>query len=406
MMNRECRLGGLLLSCLLGTVVSTSAKAQETVAGDLFPASASSPSAPYSPTVSFGFLPALQVATPKPGSPHVADDFNGDATSDLLWFNPSLSQVGYWTMTANLASGFQNSVTRTGGRTFNVTAGYFVGASGDFNNDGYSDLIFTSAKRDLWLWTNSQQGGWTSTEIGTYPSQWQLIGAGDINGDGYDDLLWMDPSDCEFAYWTMQGGARIGYKIVKVACGYYPIGIGYYSTTNRLSILWTSAANDLYVWDSTGTGFFSTNLSSTINLANVWAFGGGFMGGNMGLEYYQEYSGSPGSGSVYGAIYSRLFDARGNQTGFSGGALWSGGGFGGLGSAGYIIQANGVNATGLYTINQSRNSISTGGLGIPGTDQTFSGNAPDFTGYNNWMYPAGWYVVGAPVNGTAPLPWH
>ncbi|OOG39624.1 hypothetical protein B0E52_13135 [Rhodanobacter sp. C06] len=338
------------------------------------------------------------------------NDFNGDGTSDLLWFNPTLSQAGYWTMTATTVgvpfSG--GGVTRTGTHTFGVTPGYFIGATGDFNNDGFADLIFTSPKRDLWLWTNNQHGGWISTEIGSYPSQWQLIGAGDINGDGYDDLLWLDPSDCEFAYWTMRGSVRTGYRIFKIACGYYPIGIGYYSPSNRLSILWTSPANDLYIWDSTGDGFVSTNLSSTINLANVWAFGGGFMGNSMGLEYYQPYANGPaGYGSVYGAIYSRLFDAKGNQTGFSGRGLWSGGGIGGLGSAGYIIEANGINATGLYILDQANSTISTGGL--PGSDIAFSGNAPipsaPDQGVDQWSYPIGWYVVGAPANGTAAPPW-
>lgn len=346
------------------------------------------------------------MATPIPGSEHVPGDFNGDGTSDLLWFNPTLSQLGYWTMSATTVGVPFNGggVTKTGTRLFDVTPGYFVGAVGDFNVDGYADLIFTSANRDLWLWTNNQRGGFTATQIGSYPSQWQLVGAGDVDGDGYDDLLWLDPSDCEFAYWTMRGGARTGYKIFKIACGYYPMGIGYYSTSNRLSILWTSAANDLYVWDSTPNGFISTNLSSTINLANVWAFGGGFMGNGMGLEYFLAYGTAPwppNVGSGYGALFSRVFNANGDQTGFSGGANWEGG-LTSKGSGGYIIQGNGVNATGLYIIDQASSIISTGGL--PGSDLNFSGNAPIPPGSSQWTYPVGWWVVGAPANGTAALP--
>ena len=405
MLNKNCRLGGVVLLCLLSASFAMSAHAQNVHGEELLPASASSPSAPYSPLVSFGTLPALQVSTPIPGSSHVPDDFNGDGTSDLLWFNPTLSQVGYWTMTATTVgvpfSG--GGVTRTGSHTFNVTPGYFVGATGDFNNDGFTDLIFTSAKRDLWLWTNNHQGGWTSTEIGTYPSQWQLIGAGDINGDGYDDLLWLDPSDCEFSYWTMQGGVRTGYQIIKIACGYYPIGIGYYSPTNRLSILWTSPANDLYIWDSTGSGFTSYNLTSYVgNLAHTWAIGGGFMGNGMGIETYAVSSDGTYDVSV-GGVYSRIFDTNGNQTGFQGGMEWDGGTAFYSGSGGYLIQGNGVNATGLYSINQANAAIYTGGL--PGTDLIFSGNAPiPWTG-ESWSYPVGWYVVGAPANGTAAPPW-
>jgi hypothetical protein len=401
MSSKYCRLGGTLLSCLLGASIATNARAQEQ------PATASSPPAPYSPLVSFKTLPALQAATPIPGSPHVPGDFNGDGTSDLLWINPTLNQVGYWTMSAVLPGQSPSvTVTRTGARTINVTPGYFVGAVGDFNNDGYADLVFTSANRDLWLWTNNHQGGFTSTEIGTYPSQWQLVGAGDIDGDGYDDLLWLDPSDCQFAYWTMQGAVRTGYKIIPVACGYYPIGVGYYTPSNRLSILWTSPANDLYIWDSTGSDFKAYNLTSYFTssmgtFASVWAIGGGYMGKNIGVE---SNTSGPFSAAI-GNVYSRTFDSDGNQTGFVRTPEWDGGIVYNLGSGGYLIQGNGVNATGLYALDQDNDRIISDGLSD--SNPIFTGNAPIFpTGFTmNFTYPDGWRVVGAPGNGTAAPPW-
>lgn len=410
MLNKECRLGGLVLACLIGAAVSARAPAQQQAmrSGELQPASPSSPSAPYSPVVSFAHLPALQVATPIPGSNHVPGDFNGDGTSDLLWFNPLQSQVGYWTMNATpIANTVDTSggVTRTGARTFKVTPGYFVGAAGDFNDDGYADLVFTSAKRDLWLWSNSQQGGFISTEIGSYPSQWQLLGAGDVDGDGYDDLLWLDPSDCKFAYWTMRGATRTGYQIMNVACGYYPIGIGYYTSSNRLSILWSSAAHDLYVWDSTGSGFVAYSLDPSLNgnFTNAWAVGGGYMGVGMGVESY-----FPSNGTGAGFIYSRTFDGNGHQTGFPVSIGWSAPSTGGYGSGGYVIEGNGVNLTGLYLINPEASTISVGGLTNSHEGLTGNAPAPDNPSHPKptWTYPAGWYVVGAPVNGTAPLPWH
>lgn len=401
MIKQYGRFGGIALSFLLAASWSYGAAASNQPVAEMAAASATV----TSPAVSFGTLPALQVSTPKPGSNYVPGDFNGDGTSDLLWFNPILSQAGYWTMNATTAgvpfSG--GGVTRTGLASYPVTPGYFVGAVGDFNNDGYADLVFTSANRDLWLWTNDQHGHWQATEIGTYPSQWQLVGAGDIDGDGYDDLLWLDPSECKFAYWTMQGAARTGYKIIDIACGYYPVGIGYYQPSNRLSILWTSAANDLYIWDSKPTGFVSYNLSNYVgSMAYVWALGGGYMGNGIGIEYYQANTSSPG-GLAWGAIFSRIFDARGNQTDFQGGLDWDGGASP-LGSGGYVIQGNSVNATGLYMIQQSTHTISTGGL--PGSDLAFSGNAPIWTNYDNWVYPIGWWIVGAPANGAAnPANW-
>ncbi len=386
MHRMDGRISGIALSCLLGLTFACGAHAQATT------------------TVSFADLPALQAATPIPGSTHVPGDFNGDGTSDLLWFNPSLSQVGYWSMTATIPGNFGGGVTRAAVNTYNVTPGYAVGAVGDFNNDGYADLVFTSANRDLWLWTNDQHGHWQSTEIGTYPNQWQLIGAGDIDGDGYDDLLWLDPSECKFAYWTMRGAVRTGYKIFDVACGYYPVGVGYYTPTNRISILWSSAAKDLYIWDSTPPGFASYNLTAYAGLTNVWTVGGGFMGKNIGLEeHLEDPSGLYYTGTSW--TITREFDAQNRQTsvqltqGSEGGLqLFQGE----VGSAGYIIQGNGVNRTGLYMLDPVRSTINTNGLADP-HDPTSAVPLPP--GAQSWPYPLGWYVVGAPINGTTAPTW-
>ena len=300
-------------------------------------------------------------------------------------------------------------------RTFNVTPGYFVGASGDFNNDGYADLVFTSANRDLYLWTNDQNGGFTSRYMGTYPSQWQLVGAGDINGDGYDDLLWLDPSDCQFAYWLMQGGTRIGYKIINIACGYYPMGIGYYTPSNRLSILWTSAAHDLYIWDSTGDDFKRYNLSDIghtgfgylLDIKHMWAIGGGFMGKDIGIEWYESTNeADPGynvpGGVGFGFTLSRDFDADGNQIGYEEKLSWSGGVGETPVSGGYLLQGLSTNATALYILDATNSGLTTDGL--PYGDPTYASNAPyvDLAPHvDTWIYPTGWYVVGAPGNGTA-----
>lgn len=348
--------------------------------------------------VSFGTLPALSPTNAAPGSHTVPNDFNGDGASDLIWFNPDLSELGIWTMTSSA-----HGPRRTGARTFNITPGYYVGASGDFTGDGYGDLVFTSTNRDLWLWSNVGGRGFQSEYVGTYPYNWQLVGAGDINGDGYDDLLWLDPSDCQFGYWLMKGSKRIGSKVVNVSCGYYPVSLGYFNSSPRLSIFWTSAAGDLYVWDSTGSGFRSYNLSSAFDgsgstdrpARSAWAIGGGHAGNGIGLERYDS-----ATGQGYGLTLQRTFDTRGFQTDVVKSQTWSGTApFISPGSAGYLVQ-NGN--TGLYTLNPQSHAIMTYGpvTGSP----AISGAAPQ-PGGTSWTYPYGWRVVGAPANGATPLPW-
>ena len=77
--------------------------------------------------------------------------------------------------------------------------------------------------------------------MSSYPAGWQLVGAGDVDGDGQDDLLWLNSGSCEFAYWLIRNGVRVGYRIIPFSCGYTPIAIGYFTPTPRISIAWTSS---------------------------------------------------------------------------------------------------------------------------------------------------------------------
>ncbi len=354
-------------------------------------------------TVDFNSLPVLQASTAIPGGYRTPGDFNGDGFSDVPWFNPTTHQFGYWTMTAtqgipNLQAPF---VTRTGVKTWNVTPGYVVGAIGDFNGDGYADIVWTSQANDLWLWANNKQGGFTSTLIDSYPSQWQLVGAGDVDGDGYDDLLWIDPSECKFAYWTMRGSVRTGYKIINIACGYHPIAIGYFTPANRISIMWTSAAHDLYVWDSTGSGFQSYDLSSYFSTDAIWAIGGGYGGVGIGVSLRGGTNVSDATGQGY--LINRSFGEDGHQTDVSTRFLWGGAGNWSYAQATFLIANYGVNSTSLYYTDQSQSMLINGGLPMAFAD--WSGTAPNPGPGFFWAYPQGWYVIGAPGNGASPFPW-
>jgi len=364
---------------LVSTLATTQAKAQD---------------------ITFGTLPALQVSTPIPQGTHVPGDMDGNGVSDLFWFNPSTSQFAYWLMDTNDATG---AVTRIGSRTFNITPGYFVGAIGDFNGDGLADVVFTSNNHDLYLWTNNGSGGFTSKQLASYPAGWLLVGAGDIDGDGQDDLLWLNPSQCEFGYWLMKNGVPTTTKAVKIACGYYPLSIGYYTPTNRLSIIWTSALNDLYVWDSAGNGFASYSLGTYGQNNMLVAIGGGFAGANMSLMTAQADANSPTTGGAYGYALSRVFNASLQQSSYIEDIVWDGGVVLPLSSAGYLIEGRGTNLPGLiYEDPQfQRIGVCPPAGGIPGAE---NGPAPYPESCPFFSYPQGWYVIGALANGVVPVP--
>ena len=186
------------------------------------------------------------------------DDVDGDGLSDLLWFNAEKSKIGYWLSSeTSSASAYVRGPTKT----FDVKRGYYVGAVGDFNGDFKTDLILTSAKRDLYLWS-SNGTSFDSTHIGHYPEGWQLLGAGDVDGDGDADLLWWNEKKCEFGYWIMHGATVAQKTTVKATCGYHVAAIGHFMQTTHLDLLWTSDAHDVYLWAGSDTGFTSTLLGN------------------------------------------------------------------------------------------------------------------------------------------------
>lgn len=336
-------------------------------------------------------LPVLQTTTPVPGSTHVPNDFDGNGTSDLIWYNIYKSQLGFWMMSARVPGAEGGGVERVGSRVINITPGYFVGAVGDLDGDGYADLVFTSDNNDLWLWTNSRQGAFVSRRIYDYPREWRLIGAGDVNGDGRDDLLWTNPNECLFAYWLMRGGERIGSKVISVDCGYYPGGIGYYTPSNRISILWMNLDDDLYIWDSTGADFRSYHLSPYIDLHHAWTIGGGFAGRGIGVE---SWSGdgilTPHMG--HGELYDRVFDAQGRQTDVRKvTTTWSGPIDPDYQPGAFVLSAH---ESGLYFMKSDWGPLQTGGLA--GSNPATSGNAPDLRIGIQWYLPndGSWRAVG------------
>ena len=341
--------------------------------------------------VTFNTLPALRVTTPVPSGLHVPGDADGNGVSDIFLFNANTSQVAYWLMNTSDATG---AVTKLSSHTFNVTTGYFVGAIGDFNSDGLADLVFTSSKNDLYLWTNNGQGGFTSTQLDSYPAGWLLIGAGDVDGDGQDDLLWLNPTACQFGYWLMKNGVHTESKTINITCGYYPLSIGYYTPSNRLSVLWTSAAQDLYVWDSAGNGFTSYSLGTYGPGSTMVALGGGYEGSLMSKIYIASNQ------TAFGLELDRTFDEIGQQTLWQTTEWWLDSSYRlPWSSAGFLIEGRGTNMTGvIYQHGSTQLEVCPplGGSGYESTPAPMPYTCPSFS------IPSGWKVIGAMANGIVP----
>jgi ELWxxDGT repeat protein len=178
-------------------------------------------------------------------------DFNGDGFSDILWHNDS-GQVAIWEIkgTSQIEGGSQVLATNPGPSWTEV-------ASGDFNRDGHSDILWQNANGQAAIWemngTNQIAGG--SQLVGPNPGpNWKVVGTGDFNGDGLADILWQNASG-QAAIWEMNGTNQIGGGVVSPNPGpaWKGVGTGDFNGDGRSDILWqNSGTGQAAIWDMNG----------------------------------------------------------------------------------------------------------------------------------------------------------
>ena len=69
--------------------------------------------------------------------------------------------------------------------------------TGDFNGDGFSDVLWRNDNGQLSEWLGSANGrlidnGGVVNQV--VPNAWKIAGTGDFNGDGRADIMWRNDS--------------------------------------------------------------------------------------------------------------------------------------------------------------------------------------------------------------------
>ena len=76
--------------------------------------------------------------------------------------------------------------------------------TGDFNNDGYRDILWRDTGGNTAIWLMKGASVLALGGLGNVPTTWSMVQTGDYNADGKSDLLWRDMSG-NTAIWFMNG---------------------------------------------------------------------------------------------------------------------------------------------------------------------------------------------------------
>jgi autotransporter-associated beta strand protein len=207
---------------------------------------------------------------PNPGASWKAigtGDFNGDGLADILWQNAN-GQVAVWELdgASQIPGGSQVLPVNPG-------PGWQAIGTGDFNDDGHSDILFqNTSSGQVAIWemngTNLIGGGVLSLNAGP---GWQAVGTGDFYGDGRSDILFQNTSSGQVAIWEMDGTNVVGGGALSVNAGpgWKAVGTGDFTGAGDSDILLQNASGQAAIWEMNGTSVIGGGAVSA-NPGSSW----------------------------------------------------------------------------------------------------------------------------------------
>jgi hypothetical protein len=205
-----------------------------------------------------------------------------DTTSpySTVW-NSATTANGSHTLQA-LARDAAGNIGRSASRTVTVSntvaASRGSGVSGDFNGDGYPDLVFESDSGQLYTWflRGSALVAGTPVSPGAVVPEWRIVAVDDFDKDGRTDLLWQHTTTGQLYVWLMNGVTFIkGVQPQSAAADWRVAGTADFNGDGKPDILWKNrATSELYVWYMNGATFAGGTYLTPARVDPSWRVGG------------------------------------------------------------------------------------------------------------------------------------
>jgi FG-GAP-like repeat/FG-GAP repeat len=194
----------------------------------------------------------------------IAHDFDNNGISDIAWRNTN-GDTSIWLMSVN-QSGRAQPLTATEFMAPDIIplSATIVGQR-DFNGDGKADLLVRDTNGDTSIWLMSsvtQTTGGVVTKVAKViakiplakvDNSWAVVGTGDFNGDGYGDILWRNVNG-DTSIWLMTGNGlqvqTLGSpsELGHVDPLWFVVQTGDFNGDGKADILWRHNNGDISIW--------------------------------------------------------------------------------------------------------------------------------------------------------------
>lgn len=195
-------------------------------------------------------------------------DIDGDGNSDIVVRNAAAGKLGHWRM--------RGHTVVSAPRSQSYASQLALVATGDFDGDGRTDILWRRANHTFRLWTASGSG-WVPTTIDRAPVQPAsvVVGAADIDGDGRDEVLIVNSTSRFLTYWKVAGTAQAGHPHYAINPANQLVAAGDLNGDGRQDLVWMNSTRRLNLWWSNGEGFGEArSLLSSVPVPNGWGVAG------------------------------------------------------------------------------------------------------------------------------------